>query len=360
MLAARWTFSGSPSISRLLSSRWVWTPNPASINRIFSSRVPKRLSTPRLMRTLDFIKWVLGTSMQGKIGDKGFRLPGKDSKLRLPAGAGCRTPSRFIIPRRVKPPFDREQGAGRSTRIPGTSPSPVLDWTRKSEINAMRRIVLCVLAALTSVVQASSQSAAFDSRPLSDSGLQNAIAFTRVLGYVQYFHPSDQAATMTWEAFTVAGMKQVEDAATPADLAGRMTTLFAPIAPSVLVFPTGPRPAIDPALHPADTTGLSVIHWDYLGFPSNPPSSSSPYSGMRISRPVIGGSIPAGFTDPASGFEADVGAGISCFVPVALYVDGHGTLPRPTVSQPVLPALPAFVDNRVLRLSLGADVLYGL
>src|ERR1035438_9747675 len=111
MLAARWTFSGSPSISRLLSSRWVWTPNPASINRIFSSRVPKRLSTPRLMRTLDFIKWVLGTSMRGKIGDKGFRRPGKDSKLRLPAGAGCRTPSTFIIPRRVKPPFDGVQEA---------------------------------------------------------------------------------------------------------------------------------------------------------------------------------------------------------------------------------------------------------
>ena len=222
-------------------------------------------------------------------------------------------------------------------------------------MNAMRRIVLCVLAALTSVVQGSSQSAAFDSRPLSDSGLQNAIAFTRVLGYVQYFHPSDQAATMTWEAFTVAGMKQVEDAATPADLAGRMTTLFAPIAPSVLVFPTGPRPAIDPALHPADTTGLSVVRWDYLGFPSNPPSTSSPYSGARIFRSVIGGSMPAGFMDPASGFEADVGAGISCFVPVALYADGHGTLPRPTVSQPVLPALPAFVDNRALRLSIVAE-----
>src|ERR1035437_2018928 len=70
---------------------------------MFSSRVPKRLSTPRLMRTLDFIKWVLDTSKQGKNDDKGYRLTGKDSKLRPPAGTGCRTPSTVIIPRRAKP-----------------------------------------------------------------------------------------------------------------------------------------------------------------------------------------------------------------------------------------------------------------
>src|SRR5664279_3789315 len=113
MLAARLTFSGSPSISRLLSSRWVCTPSPASINRMFSSRVPKRLYTPRLMRTLDFIKWVLDTSKQGKIDDKAYRSIGKDSKLRPPAGTGCRTPSATIIPRSVKAPVDGSQGFGR-------------------------------------------------------------------------------------------------------------------------------------------------------------------------------------------------------------------------------------------------------
>ena len=50
-------------------------------NRIFSSRVPKRLSTPRLIRTLDFVKWLLDTSKQGKKGDRIYRLQGKGSKL---------------------------------------------------------------------------------------------------------------------------------------------------------------------------------------------------------------------------------------------------------------------------------------
>src|SRR5579871_2866890 len=64
MFSARETLSASPSISRLLSTNWVWTLSPDSSNRMFSSRVPKRLSTPRLMRTLAFIDWVLGTSKQ--------------------------------------------------------------------------------------------------------------------------------------------------------------------------------------------------------------------------------------------------------------------------------------------------------
>jgi hypothetical protein len=66
---------------------------------MFSSRVPKRLSTPRVMRTLDFIKWVLDTSKQGKIDDKAYLSTGKDSKLRPPAGTGCRIPSKSIIPK---------------------------------------------------------------------------------------------------------------------------------------------------------------------------------------------------------------------------------------------------------------------
>src|ERR1035441_10957346 len=80
---------------------------------MFSSRVPNRLSTPRLMRTLDFIKCVLDTSKQGKIDDKAYRSTGKDSKLRPPAGTGCRTPSATIVPRSVKAPVDGAQGFGR-------------------------------------------------------------------------------------------------------------------------------------------------------------------------------------------------------------------------------------------------------
>src|ERR1700722_8522350 len=70
MVSARETFSASPSISRLLSTSCVWTQRQVSISRIFSSRVPKRLSTPRMMRTLVFIEGILDTSRAGEKGAK--------------------------------------------------------------------------------------------------------------------------------------------------------------------------------------------------------------------------------------------------------------------------------------------------
>ena len=35
--------------------------------------------------------------------------------------------------------------------------------------------------------------------PLSPRGLENLIAFTRLLGYIRHFHPSDQAAATDWQ-----------------------------------------------------------------------------------------------------------------------------------------------------------------
>src|SRR5947209_3698046 len=79
-------------------------PNPDSSNRIFSSRVPNRLSTPRLIRTLDFIKRVLSTSgcleLLGKENDdRSYRSGGSVSKVRQPALAGAYNASVHIIPK---------------------------------------------------------------------------------------------------------------------------------------------------------------------------------------------------------------------------------------------------------------------
>ena len=43
-----------------------------------------------------------------------------------------------------------------------------------------------------------------DVRPLQNRGLENLVAFTRLLGYMRYFHPSDAAYTADWESFAVA------------------------------------------------------------------------------------------------------------------------------------------------------------
>jgi uncharacterized protein (TIGR03437 family) len=213
----------------------------------------------------------------------------------------------------------------------------------------MSRFWVCLLAALSAVTQAGAQGSGFETSPLTGPALRNVIAFTRLLGYVQYFHPSDQASAIDWEAFTVYALPQAEAAQTPADLANTLQNLFGPVAPTVLVYPTGQTPQIPPALKPSDFTGLSVTRWAYLGFPS---TIQSPYSASRISQPVPNGVIPAGFTDPASAYTADLGAGVSCFVPVDLYQNSQGTLPQPTAVLPSLPGPPWQVSARAVRLGI--------
>ena len=56
-------------------------------------------------------------------------------------------------------------------------------------------------------------------RPLEGRGLQNLIAFTRLLGYVRYFHPSDGAAAADWDSIAIDGVRTVEQARDAPDLA---------------------------------------------------------------------------------------------------------------------------------------------
>ena len=60
-------------------------------------------------------------------------------------------------------------------------------------------------------------------RPLAGRGLQTLVAFTRLLGYVRHFHPSDQAAEADWDRLAVEGMRRpLERAKDPDELARRL------------------------------------------------------------------------------------------------------------------------------------------
>ena len=89
-------------------------------------------------------------------------------------------------------------------------------------------------------------------RPLEGRGLDNLVALTRLLGYVRHFHPSDAAASTDWDATAMSGVREVESAKDPADLAQRLEKLFRPLGPTVRVFPTGTAPSIPDDLKMTD------------------------------------------------------------------------------------------------------------
>jgi C-terminal processing protease CtpA/Prc len=154
-------------------------------------------------------------------------------------------------------------------------------------------------------------------RPLEGRGLDNLIAFTRLFGYVRYFHPSDQAAAADWEKLALSGVPAAEKAGSPEELARKLEDLFRPVAPTVRVFPTaGPRPALPAELKaPA---GTEAVYWRHLGVQvSSQPNvyksertsgvqapngaevaqfvAAAPYRGKRVTvRGTMRGEVPAG------------------------------------------------------------------
>ncbi|PYS26288.1 MAG: hypothetical protein DMF75_22360, partial [Acidobacteria bacterium] len=165
-------------------------------------------------------------------------------------------------------------------------------------------------------------------RPLTKQGLENLEAFTRLLGYVRHFHPSDEAAAADWDSFAIEGIRVAEGATNAPDLAKRLEEIFRPVAPTVRVFPTNARPRLpDETKAPQGIPSLEIVSWRHQGFGQKAAQQFSPYKSERVSKDAPRGKIPVGSPDPLKPFMTSLGGGVSCLVPLALFADAKGKLP---------------------------------
>jgi len=105
----------------------------------------------------------------------------------------------------------------------------------------------------------------------SSRQVENLRAFAKIYGYVRFFHPSDEASAIDWDRFAVYGVTRVRRAASQSELQASLEHLFAPLAPTVQIYPTGAPP--EPALTPDGSSDLQVVAWQHFGFGlSNQPS----------------------------------------------------------------------------------------
>jgi hypothetical protein len=241
-------------------------------------------------------------------------------------------------------------------------------------------------------------------RPLDKRSLANLAALARLVGYVRYFHPSDQAAATDWGRFTAAAVAlvdppppaigaigatgatgapdrppaamdkapqaaapaagdQAHQAAAPtatdksqdpsrgpsqgqmaigmaapraprdaAELAAVLGRVFAPIAPTLRVFATGARPPAADLGVPAGASleSLRQVWWNHagLGAEERPSLFASARQRSEPGQPAGGG------LDPRQPFAADLGGGVSCLLPLALYADAAGSLPQTAYGAP--------------------------
>ena len=183
-------------------------------------------------------------------------------------------------------------------------------------------------------------------RPLTDRGRDNVVAFTRLLGYVRFFHPSDEAARADWDAFTIAGIGAVE-ATDPRDLAETLQRLFVPVAPTLRVF-TGGRPSMPSELKRSRAVH-AIVTWKHrgLGLHADPV-----YASARVVTPIAEGAMPADAPDPGTPIVVELGAGVKASIPIALWSDGTGTLPRAAAAPaPPSPGPSPSAANRATRLA---------
>ena len=162
-------------------------------------------------------------------------------------------------------------------------------------------------------------------RPLSDMGLENIVAFAKLAGYVRYFHPSDQASQVDWETFLIQGARQVEDAASPQELASRLQAMFDPIAPTVRVFPEGEDPPTPPELIAQSDRPNTATRWFHEGLGLG--TQSRAYRSSRELTTFFGNQFRADYGDPAQAYEALLARGVGVRVPTTLLVAGGRTLP---------------------------------
>ncbi len=162
-------------------------------------------------------------------------------------------------------------------------------------------------------------------RELTSPGLQNLVAFTRLLGVVRHFHPSSEASKVAWDYFAIEGMRRAEGQATPADLARFLQDYLQPIAPTLQVFLEGENPALPPAL--ANGSGPTLVHWSNRGWGLDNRGESA-YSNLLQS--FGSASIPPYVPRPIEPWEVALPRGLRGRVPLALWADTQGSLPKST------------------------------
>jgi C-terminal processing protease CtpA/Prc len=222
-------------------------------------------------------------------------------------------------------------------------------------------------------------------RALTRRGLENVVAFSRLLGYVRYFHPSDAAADAHWEWLAVDGMRRVEGAADARELVRALDAVFRPLAPGLELTIGTPPAGVDGTAGRGSTVGDSTVGgstvggstlggstvggravgssthamaWRHHGVGIGP--AHPVYRSTRLRLPVT--SSLFGDSLPAIGEQivADLGGGVVASIPFTVLVDdvtapatsSESRSPRPGHPPEPLPTAGAFTAaDRATRLA---------
>ena len=145
--------------------------------------------------------------------------------------------------------------------------------------NDMKIIKTIVLSIIIIIVSGYNQSGNSDFSDPQERKIENLKTFSKLYGYIRYFHPSDEAASINWNKFLYYGIEQVAKAKNSIDLKNTLDSLFLPIAPSIDIFFAGETPEeFDQAENIDD---LVLVSWQHRGVSADP---NPMYKSIRLGR----------------------------------------------------------------------------
>ena len=118
----------------------------------------------------------------------------------------------------------------------------------------------------------------------STEKVEQLVSFAKLYGYVKYFHPSDEAAELDWDAFAIYGVQKILDSDS-CEIKQTLQDLFKPIAPTVKILCAGEKNDNLPKPFFVNKNSLDTIHWQHVG--NGNFNSLSSYKSIRTERPRI-------------------------------------------------------------------------
>lgn len=224
----------------------------------------------------------------------------------------------------------------------------VLAFAARAEAGAARSESMAVRAAADPTVVAAGGGGAESVSASSDRRIENLVALARLYNVVRFFHPSDEVAETSWDAFMMHAAIRVTYARDSGELRDTLLEVFEPIAPTLTIAIGGappderPEPAAD-AVH---------VHRRHLGVQLG--ERPNVYRSPRVS--TDDPDTPAEIAlAPGTSSVVDLGRDLHARVPLTLARDASGaTIPAADAGR--LARLRADMDSVGVAGASGDDV----
>ncbi len=156
-------------------------------------------------------------------------------------------------------------------------------------------------------------------------------AFSKVYGYVKYFHPSDEAFELDWNTFAIYGASEVEKCNTKQEFIETLNKLFNPIAPSVNFSKAKKIMKYNyKTIRPKDLKDYHLTYWHHRGVSFGMKPFDDTYKSIRVNRSDSSDSDRIFNYQPNFGtlITREIDDGIYCQVPIVLFCNENSTYPK--------------------------------